>query len=179
MAMRAPKATHGVDYSAKEVVDKTLDNRNMDGIEDKVIDVKGRVVTVGDVVKAIDEKVTAIDSLSAQHYFHSTISGDLRIFSESQTLHSAIHSWLSPPDSTQNHNTVCETRQKGASKWFFQSKAFGEWNSRGSLLWIHGKRIFVLLASLLECSRSLIFTAGSGKSVLWFVFFGYLSKEGN
>ena len=45
-----------------------------------------------------------------------------------------------------------------------------KWNSKGSLLWIHGKHISVLPPSRLWLLMVSHFTAGSGKKVLWFVF---------
>ena len=41
-----------------------------------------------------------------------------------------------------NHNFVSEARHTGTAAWFFESKALAEWKATGSLLWIHGKRMF-------------------------------------
>ena len=67
------------------------------------------------------------------------VSGDL--------LQKESRSWLSPPDPSPNYNIACETRQDGTSMWFFQRGIYTEWNAKGSLLWIHGKRAFLILAS--------------------------------
>jgi hypothetical protein len=48
--------------------------------------------------------------------------------------------WISPPDPSKNYNTACETYQTGTGVWFFQDGVFSEWSSKGSVLWIHGKR---------------------------------------
>ena len=80
-----------------------------------------------------------------------------------------FHKWLSPPDSSVNHNTACKAHHEGTATWFFQSSTFKKWKSTPSLLWIHGKRMFSLLSSTLNASQICIFIAGSGKSVLWFV----------
>lgn len=50
--------------------------------------------------------------------------------------------WLSPPDPSTNHNSALKARHSGTAAWFFGSNALTEWKSRGSLLWIHGKRMF-------------------------------------
>ena len=53
-----------------------------------------------------------------------------------------VQHWLSPPDPSMNHNFVSEARHTGTAAWFFESKALAEWKATGSLLWIHGKRMF-------------------------------------
>ena len=50
--------------------------------------------------------------------------------------------WLSPPDPSTNHNIACGAHHKRTAKWFFQGSFFTEWKSTGSLLWLHGKRMF-------------------------------------
>lgn len=58
-----------------------------------------------------------------------------------------LRGWLSPPDPSTNHNIACGTQHERTSAWLFKDIMFKEWESNGSLLWIHGK-------------------PGSGKSVL-------------
>ncbi|KAI0271193.1 hypothetical protein BGY98DRAFT_1100336 [Russula aff. rugulosa BPL654] len=58
-----------------------------------------------------------------------------------------LQNWLSPPDSSTNHNIARKAHHKGTTSWFFQGGIFEEWKRSSSLLWIHGK-------------------PGSGKSVL-------------
>jgi hypothetical protein len=55
--------------------------------------------------------------------------------------------WLSPPDPCINLNIARKAYHEGTAMWFTQSSIFNLWKSEGSesLLWIHGKRIFVLL----------------------------------
>ncbi|KAH9038753.1 hypothetical protein EDB85DRAFT_1931959 [Lactarius pseudohatsudake] len=60
-----------------------------------------------------------------------------------------LRGWLSPPDPSTNHNIACGAQHERTSVWLFNDINFKEWESKGSLLWIHGK-------------------PGSGKSVLWF-----------
>ena len=63
----------------------------------------------------------------------------LSIISEYQ-LRDCVHKWLSPPDPSTNHNIACGTHHKKAATWFFEGNIYKEWKSKGSLLWIHGKR---------------------------------------
>ena len=55
-------------------------------------------------------------------------------------------SWLCPPDPSKNYNTGCKTHQDGTASWFFRGSIFDEWDAKGSLLWIYGKRVFSTLA---------------------------------
>jgi len=87
-------------------------------------------------------------------------------------LREKLQRWLSPPDPSTNQNIARKVHHEGTATWFFQGGIFEEWKSSPSLLWIHGKRM-----SLLFCLRLLhpptftpLLVAGSGKSVLWFVF---------
>ena len=65
--------------------------------------------------------------------------GALFVISETQ-LRECIHKWLSPPDPTTNHNIACDTYHKKTATWFFQGNIYQNWKSKGSLLWLHGKR---------------------------------------
>lgn len=67
-----------------------------------------------------------------------------------------------------NHNVTCKAHYKGTAAWFFRDDIFSQWKSSPSLLWIHGKRTF-LFPPLLYTVLTPALTAGSGKSVLWFV----------
>jgi hypothetical protein len=69
----------------------------------------------------------------------STDYRTLRIVSVSQ-FRESIHRWLSPPDPSTNHNIACGTYQKKTATWFFEGNIYQEWKSKGSLLWIYGKR---------------------------------------
>ena len=64
---------------------------------------------------------------------NSNFSGD--------RLQKDVQHWLSPPNPSTNQNFVQEARQKGTAEWFFESRALTEWKAKGSLLWIHGKRM--------------------------------------
>jgi hypothetical protein len=63
----------------------------------------------------------------------------LSIISENQ-LRDKIHKFLAPPDPSINHNIACATHHKKTATWFFEGNMYKEWKSKGSLLWIHGKR---------------------------------------
>ena len=62
-----------------------------------------------------------------------------------------IQNWLSPPDPSTNHNIACDANRSGSATWFTGGSTFDEWNSTGSLLWIHGKRMSSKLPSIFRC----------------------------
>jgi hypothetical protein len=72
--------------------------------------------------------------------------GALRIVSENQ-LRENIHKWLSPADPSTSHNIACDTHHKKPANWFFEGSFFREWESKGSLIWINGKRALYLLST--------------------------------
>ena len=55
-----------------------------------------------------------------------------------------LQDWLSPADPSTNQNILRNAHNEGSAFWFFQGKIFIEWKSAGCLLWIHGKRTFLL-----------------------------------
>jgi hypothetical protein len=73
--------------------------------------------------------------------------GALHILSGNQ-LRESTHKWLSPPDPSTNHNIACDTHHKKTATWFFEGSIYQEWKSTGSLLWVHGKRLFHLVSNL-------------------------------
>ena len=87
---------------------------------------------------AVTERVLSVERSSS----HSLIDigyGTLCIILENQ-LRDNIHKWLSPQDPSTNHNLACDTDHKKTATWFFKGNIYQEWKSKGSLLWIHGKR---------------------------------------
>ena len=100
---------------------------------------------VDEKVRGVTERVLAVDDRVDQVIRSSSsclISIDYRvlwIISENQVWEN-IHRWLSPPDPSTNHNIACGTHHKKSATWFFGGKIYQEWKSKGSLLWIHGKR---------------------------------------
>ena len=106
----------------------------------------------------VQETATGVDQLKRLSSPNLTADyGALSVLSESQ-LRESIHKWLSSPDPSTNHNIACSTHHKKTATWFFQDSIFREWKSAASLLWIHGKRLFLLLLnsapsdSILYCS---------------------------
>ena len=55
--------------------------------------------------------------------------------------------WLSPPDPSVNYYTARDTHHKGTTTWFTGGSTFRDWKESGSLLWIHGKRMFLTVCN--------------------------------
>jgi hypothetical protein len=55
-------------------------------------------------------------------------------------LHESSRTWLSPPDPSENQVNARRGIRDGSAMWFTLGSTFGEWNAKGYLLWIHGKR---------------------------------------
>jgi len=99
---------------------------------------------------AVQQAANDVDQVK-RSWFRSHIDAgcaDSILVSGSQ-LRQDLRRWLSPPDPSTNHNIACGARHKGTADWFFQGSIFREWRSAGSLLWVHGKRTFLLLFPLL------------------------------
>ena len=54
-----------------------------------------------------------------------------------------LKQWLSPPDPSTNYSIGLRDLHEETATWFLEGRIFQEWYSSGSLLWIHGKRMFV------------------------------------
>ena len=85
-------------------------------------------------------------------------------------LRESLRQWVTPPDPSTNHNIACDIHYCGTAGWFFRGNIFAEWKSKGSLLWIYGKRMSFPHTSVDRPLITVLLLAGSGKSILWFVF---------
>lgn len=95
------------------------------------------------------ERSYGTDSMQCRRSQGFVISSHYYVFRSSITLveklsRQDIRKWLSPPDPSTNHDTVHSTKHEGTSTWFFQGDIYKKWKSTPSLLWIHGKRKFLL-----------------------------------
>jgi len=95
-----------------------------------------------------------VSHLPTTHHFDAS-----NIFT-GKRLRDSLLRWLSPPDPSINHNIAAKAHHYGTSRWFFQESIFKQWNTVGSLLWVHGKRAFLYFTSLqflmISCFRSWI-----------------------
>jgi len=128
-AAEALKAIHGVGDAVRGIHDAVRDFREMvQGGDDRA---KG----IGDKAVIGAQKLSNISSLS------STLILLHDIFSVSQLRPEAMD-WLSPPDLSLNYYIARDAHHEGTTTWFIESDTFKNWKKSGSLLWIHGKRMF-------------------------------------
>jgi hypothetical protein len=87
-------------------------------------------------------------------------------------LQKDIFKWLSPPDPWKNHHIARKSCHHGSAAWFIQGDMFSEWKASeapSSSMWIHGKRSSMPSFYAFTETESLVFVAGAGKSVFWYV----------
>ena len=126
-----------IDDEVKGVVDR------VQAVKDKVQDIDDEVKAVGDGVLGIHGKLddTNRSSLLIFPTFHFAFS---ELFAGS-LLRDNLLRWFSPSDPSTNHNIASKAHHHGTAQWFFQGRTFNEWKSAGSFLWVHGKRVFLLV----------------------------------
>ncbi|KAH9957056.1 hypothetical protein BGW80DRAFT_231284 [Lactifluus volemus] len=107
---------------------------------------------IGNSLRKLDT-LTQAESLIAQSEIHN-----ITLNVERNQLRGRLHTWLSPEDPSENHNTAWDAHHEGTGQWLFQNAMFNEWKSTGSLLWLYGN-------------------PGSGKTVIWFVVTSFPSCE--
>jgi hypothetical protein len=61
-----------------------------------------------------------------------------QIIAGERILHD-LQGWLTPPDPSTNHNIACSSQHERTAVWVFTEDIYKEWESSGSLFWIHGK----------------------------------------
>jgi hypothetical protein len=122
------RATHTVDERVREVTERVL------SVDDGVANVNDKVA---EVIRGV-QFMKQVERSSSPNFIDIGY-GALCIMSENQ-LRESIHTWLSPPDPSTNHNIACGTHRKKTAAWFFEGNIYQEWKSKGGNLWIHGKR---------------------------------------
>jgi len=94
------------------------------------------------VIKRTANDVDQVKRSSSRNLIYIDIQAQ-PFFAGSQLLQN-LRRWLTPSDPSTNHNIACSARHKGTAEWFFKGSIFTEWKFSGCLLWVHGKRTFML-----------------------------------
>ena len=123
-------------------------------VEGKVTSVDERVKEVGSDVQSVSKKVQDVGqsihgklddtNRSSSLRFPAFHSERLDLF-PGNLLRDNLLRWLSPSDPSTNHNIASKAHHHGTAQWFFQGAIFNEWKSTSSFLWVHGKRVFLLV----------------------------------
>ncbi|KAH9069495.1 hypothetical protein EDB83DRAFT_2188767, partial [Lactarius deliciosus] len=168
-------------------VTHTVGNK-VTAVGDGVKGVKSEVQLVGANVKVIDDKVQTIaeGGRSPRHetFVISPVFADNRVFNTitGKQLRESLRKWQSPPDPSTNHNIAGDRQHEGTAEWFFESSQFEKWKLTGSLLWIHGKRTFLLpvaspLRSAIINNITTMCEAGSASMAYFYFDFRDLDKK--
>jgi hypothetical protein len=131
-------------------------NNGVQDVKSDVRDVGKKVDDVNNGVQGVGDKLDQANRLSFLDL--TTPLSQLSNISTGNQLRDNLLRWLSPPDPSTNHNIASQLRHDGTSQWFCQSNIFREWKFTASLLWIHGKRAFLLVFAtrpLIDISRFL------------------------
>jgi len=145
------RITRGVEEGVQVVRCEVEDvGKRVQGVDDKVEDVgkmvqdvdervQDRIQDVDDNVQDVNHKLDAANRLSPPHY------SSIRClkYPTGNQLRDSLLRWLAPPDPSINHNIASEVHHNGTSQWFLQGSTFKQWKTTESLLWIHGKRMFL------------------------------------
>ena len=93
----------------------------------------------------IQQVANDIDKIKCSWFLNFATARSLRsnLLAGNQLIQ-LLRSWLSPTDPSTNHNIARKAQHNGTAAWLFEGQIIIKWKSTGSLLWIHGKRAFLL-----------------------------------
>ena len=64
-------------------------------------------------------------------------------------LRKDLRKWIAPPDPSVNLKTASGAHQAGTAAWCTEGITVANWRKSGSLLWIHGKRMYPIIVAVL------------------------------
>jgi hypothetical protein len=59
-------------------------------------------------------------------------------------LRKDLRKWIAPPDPSVNFNIASDAHHEGTATWCTKGNTVADWKTSGSLLWIHGKRAYLI-----------------------------------
>ena len=125
-----------VDDKVAEVIDgaRYIFNQSLKNVLPNRIDGKQSRVVIQQTATDVDQikRSSSPNRTDARYMGPSIMTGN--------QLRHDLRRWLTPPDSSTNHNTACRAHHKGTATWFSQGSIYNEWKSAASVLWVHGKR---------------------------------------
>ena len=104
-------------------------------------DIKTKVDEVKLIIQRTAYNVDDMKRSSSVLSCHSRVTNT----ATGRQLRESLRKWQSPSDPSTNHNIACNRQHGGTTEWFCKGNIFEKWKATGSLLWIHGKRMFLLL----------------------------------
>ena len=94
----------------------------------------------------IQQVFNQVNDLNRESSFNF-ITADHKV-SNSRTgneLRKDLRKWIAPPDPSVNFNTATDAHHEGTAAWCTKGDTVLTWKASGSLLWIHGKRIYPII----------------------------------
>ena len=119
MVAEVRETVHGLNDKMEDTVQGVTQEDVCDGVMD-VEDVHDPVKDIG--VRVVDGPHVALNQSSTDQSRQDFLE------------------WLSPPDPSINYNTARDAHHRGTAVWLTESSTFRDWKTKGSLLWIYGKR---------------------------------------
>ncbi|KAH9061892.1 hypothetical protein EDB87DRAFT_1576225 [Lactarius vividus] len=135
-AVEALTITRGIDDKVDSVDERIRSvNKKVEGIDDRVRSVDNKVGSVTQDVKesgvAIQQVINQVSNLN------------------SNELRKDLRKWIAPPDPSVNYNTASDAHHEGTVAWCTKGSTFADWKASGSLLWVHGKRTYLVTICVL------------------------------
>jgi hypothetical protein len=64
-----------------------------------------------------------------------------------------LRKWIAPPDPSVNYNAASGAHHEGTAAWCTEGDTLADWKTSGSLLWIHGKRTYLVFVPVLSITN--------------------------
>ena len=64
-------------------------------------------------------------------------------------LRKDFRKWIAPPDPSVNFQSASDAHHEDTAAWCTTGSTVADWKSSGCLLWVHGKRTYLLTVSVL------------------------------
>ena len=86
------------------------------------------------------------DLITADHETLTPLTGN--------ELRKDLRKWIVPPDPSVNYNTASGVHHEGTAAWCTKGNTLADWKTSGSLLWIHGKRMYSINVQVLIATNN-------------------------
>jgi hypothetical protein len=140
---------------------------------DTDVDFKVVISILQSVVNEVRSAKAKLEQVETQGGSDSlTVMLDLtgRFSTEMKERRHEILTWLDAPDPVPQHRRTLSLNQAGTGSWFLEHQSFVSWKqAANSIIWTYGKCLS-LCRCLRYCPANLLISAGTGKTVLVFVF---------
>ncbi len=81
-------------------------------------------------------RASSSNLITADHRSLTSLAGN--------ELRKDLRKWIAPPDPSVNYNAASGAHHEGTAAWCAKGNTFADWKTSGSLIWIHGKRTYLI-----------------------------------